>query len=75
MYAEEGQEHPSFSDVWEKVRVAKVSYATFLICEEILRNSDSIEDAMEKIDANIKKIRMNNCEDFVNWLTRYLRLY
>ena len=65
----------SMSEVWEKVQITTTAYATLLICEEILKESDSIDQALDKVEQYIKKIRLNNNDDFVDWLKRYLHLY
>ena len=65
----------SMDEVWEKIQITTTVYATLLICEEILKESDTIDQALNKIDEHIKKIRLNNSDDFVDWLKRYLHLY
>jgi len=65
----------SMAEVWEKVQITTTVYATFLICEDILNDSQDIDAALSKIKGYIEKLRLNNHDDLVDWLKRYLHLY
>jgi len=65
-------ETKSLDEVWKKVCIITATYSAFLLFNEILEESDSIEDAKNSLNEFIKKLQKNNIHEYKTWIRRWL---